>query len=74
MSKSTNRKFTKKLVVLNILAAWVVLVVSMPLKLVEDLIIHILAFITSMVAIYAGVGHLDYRKFVERENNAQGES
>lgn len=58
------RRFSKALVVLNCLIAWLVLIAATLTEQAEVVIAHILLFIASMTGIYTGIGHLDYRTMI----------
>lgn len=61
----SKRSFSKRLVVYNIGAAWLVLFASVPFGQAQALITHVFAFVTVLIGIYTGVGHMDYRKVLE---------
>lgn len=63
--EKSKRTFSKRLIVANIAAAWVTLAVSFFTNNVEAIITHVFSFVTVNVGIYAGIGHMDYRKILD---------
>lgn len=55
------RTFTKRLVGINIVLAWTVLFFALYSGHLEAIITHVFGFITVLISIYTGVGHMDYR-------------
>ncbi len=68
--EKSKRNFSKRLVIANCIGAWLVLGASVPYGETAALITHVFAFITTMTAIYTGIGHLDYRKFLDAAGDA----
>jgi hypothetical protein len=46
----------------NLVGAWVLLFVSVPFGYVDVIVSHVLTFITALIGIYTGVGHMDFRQ------------
>lgn len=63
-SKPT-RTFTKKVLVFNIFLAWLFASYAVYSGL-DDVAIACLGLITMLFGLYTGVGHLDYRKVLEK--------
>ncbi|MDE4297074.1 hypothetical protein PXK56_17955 [Phaeobacter gallaeciensis] len=65
-----NRTFSKRLIVGNIIAAWLILFGSLLTNEVQGLITHVFSFVTVLIGIYTGIGHMDFRKVVEATERA----
>jgi len=60
-----NRRFTKRVLVFNILLAWLFSSYAVYSGL-NDVAIACLGLITMLFGLYTGVGHLDYRKVLDK--------
>lgn len=65
MPKKSNRTFSKRLVIINVALAWMLMFASVIWQQAEYVIGGGFALIGTMFGVYAGVGHLDFRKAVE---------
>lgn len=69
MSDKKNRSFSKRMVIANCAAAWIVIVLSIWLNVSEAVTGPAFALIGAIVAGYMGVGHLDYRSVLQSEKD-----
>ena len=63
--EKSSRKFTKTIVVFNLVMIWVLMLSSVYYQQAEHVVAPAVALIGTIFGIYAGVGHLDFRKAVE---------
>ncbi|MEA5159958.1 hypothetical protein U5903_04140 [Cereibacter johrii] len=61
---STNRTFTKRMLVMNNLAAWGVVLYAVHSGTGEAIMTPLLGLLGFLFAAYTGTGHLDYRAFL----------
>lgn len=59
--KFSSRRFSKRLVAVNIVLTWILMFLSVVYQQAEHVIAGGFALIGSIFGIYAGVGHLDFR-------------
>lgn len=65
MPEKSSRSFSKRMVVANIVLIWALMFVSVVYGQAEHVINGGMALIGTLFGVYAGVGHLDYRKAIE---------
>lgn len=65
LPEKSRRRFSKRLIMINIFMAWTVMCLTAVFGNVEVIAPHILAFIVTITGIYTGVGHLDLRKTLD---------
>lgn len=67
------RSFTKKVALVNLILAWLVIFASIYFQL-PSVANMALGLVITLFGLYAGVGHLDYREVLKtyRETNKQG--
>lgn len=59
------RRFTKKVTVINMMAAWGLIFFAVWFGVVDAVIGPVVGLLGFLFATYAGVGHLDYRTYVD---------
>lgn len=66
MSKeaSAPRRFTKRLLIANTAAAWLAIGLSIWLGAAETVVPAMTFMIASLIGVYTGTGHLDYRAYL----------
>lgn len=72
--EKSKRSFSKRMIALNTIGAWVFLIFSTVSGQVEYVIAPVLTFVTFLVGIYTGVGHLDYSRVLAFMMNNRKES
>lgn len=65
--KASRRTFSKQMLLLNLVMVWVMVMVSMLTKQAEYVIPSAMTTIGALYGLYAGVGHLDYRKALQAQ-------
>lgn len=65
MPKKSSRRFTKIIIVTNLVLIWLLMFASIIYQQAEYVISSGFALIGTLFGIYTGVGHLDFRKAVE---------
>lgn len=65
MPKKSNRTFSKRFVFVNVVLTWALMFFSVIHQQAEHVIAGGFALIATLFGVYAGVGHLDFRKAVE---------
>jgi hypothetical protein len=65
MPQKSSRRFTKVVVVVNLILVWVLMFTSIVFQQAEFVIAGGFALIGTLFGLYAGIGHLDFRKAVE---------
>lgn len=61
----SNRRFTKRILLANMILIWALVFVSVVYQQAEHVIPGAMALIGTMFGFYTGIGHLDMRKAVE---------
>lgn len=61
----SSRAFTKKVVVGNLIASWMLVFLSAWMDTLAMVLPQALAFIGVLISVYSGVGHLDFRKMMD---------
>ena len=65
MPKKSARAFSKRIVVTNMILVWALMFLAVVLDQAEHVISGGFALIGVLFGVYAGVGHMDFRKAVE---------
>lgn len=65
MPEKSTRTFSKRMVMANILLIWILMFAAIVFGQAEHVINGGFALIGTLFGVYAGVGHLDYRKAIE---------
>lgn len=61
----SQRRFSKTVAVLNMIAAWAVIAISIFLGVHDSVIGPMVGLIGFIFAAYSGIGHMDYRTFAD---------
>lgn len=65
MPQKSSRRFTKIVIVTNLVLVWALMFASVVFQQAEHVIASGFALIGTLFGIYTGIGHLDFRKAVE---------
>ncbi len=69
----SSRRFSKNMLIFNVLIAWGVVIFAIFWDQVEHVMGPVAALITMMFGLYAGVGHLDFRKAIQMKLEEEAE-
>ena len=65
MPKKSSRRFSKTVLVVNLVLIWALMFVSVIYQQSEQVIQAGMTLIGTIFSVYTGIGHLDFRKAVE---------
>lgn len=71
-SQQKHRTFSKRVVLGNIVACWLLLFWSAHSGILGQTLTPVFGFITSLIALYVGIGHMDFRKIMDVKKEVEG--